>query len=520
MAMAHHVLFTDVLGDAGSRELYEFALGRRALFERSRTSPNRLYPDWRKSTVVYDRDLSGFAARIETEVRARVTTSLASLGMRPFAVGSLEIQLTHHDDGEYYHWHTDNGSHETSARALSFVYYFHALPKPFTGGELVLFGPQRSCTVVEPRNDSLVLFESGTKHEVRPICCPSRRFEDGRFTLNGWVRRDSARASDYFDAKIFSVPRRASRSAARASGGAAPAKAAPARASGGTGAIGEPADTAAHALALQELQSELFRQSQRARVVDVRHQISGDEFFEKYYFANRPVLLQGALRQSPAVRTWSPSFLAARHGAVPVTLTSGRASDPDYELNFAETVHTSTLRELVARLEAEPESNDYYLVARNLFFEQPALSSLRDDLCPPRELIEDGAQKPGAVKLWLGPRGTVTPLHHDEHSILFAQVFGSKRFKLIPPFNTPYLYLQRRYYSAVDPDNVDWGRHPEFRKASVAEVIVRPGDALFLPAGWWHWVQSLDVSISATFCSFRVPGQNNILRTPLAARAP
>jgi hypothetical protein len=40
--------------------------------------------------------------------------------------------------------------------------------------------------------------------------------------------------------------------------------------------------------------------------------------------------------------------------------------------------------------------------------------------------------RPGTAKLWIGPKGTVTPLHFDEHSILFAQVHGRKHSKLIP----------------------------------------------------------------------------------------
>jgi hypothetical protein len=42
-------------------------------------------------------------------------------------------------------------------------------------------------------------------------------------------------------------------------------------------------------------------------------------------------------------------------------------------------------------------------------------------------------------------------------------------------------------------------------------VVVEPGDGLFLPVGWWHWARALDVSISATFSSFRVDGRNTQL---------
>jgi ribosomal protein L16 Arg81 hydroxylase len=79
---------------------------------------------------------------------------------------------------------------------------------------------------------------------------------------------------------------------------------------------------------------------------------------------------------------------------------------------------------------------------------------------------------------------------------------------MIPSFDLPKIYNTDRYYSEVDPENVDVKKHPLFSKASFAHVILNPGDMLFIPAGWWHWVRSLDVSISVTFSNFAVKDYN------------
>jgi len=39
------------------------------------------------------------------------------------------------------------------------------------------------------------------------------------------------------------------------------------------------------------------------------------------------------------------------------------------------------------------------------------------------------------------------------------------------------------------------------------EVILNPGDAVFIPIAWWDRVESLDLSISTTFINFDLPSQ-------------
>lgn len=511
--MKSYVLFDNVLGQEISNAIYQLAIKKQELFSRSRTSPNREYPDWRKSFVLYDWELRPVLQYIEQEVRAKLPYAIANLGIPPFDVSTLEIQLTSHNDGEYYHWHTDSGTEETRARVVTFVYYFHRQPRQFSGGELVLYN-EAGGEEIEPVHDRLVMFNSRMKHEVKAVSCPSKQFEFSRFTLNGWVRRRSAVQADYFDAKIFTY--RGGRRTAPLRTPTAPVAAVEkqpvrhptgARLSNGNPGIG------ARAVDLLELYGNLFRQSRSSRSIDVHSQISAEEFYERYYFMNRPVLLKGVMSDSPAVRNWTPDFFAEHYGSILIELTADRDLDPEYEWRFDETVRSMTLREFVDRLQREPESNDYYLVARNMFFDQPALEHLRQDLQPPAGIINLNDYGPATMKLWFGPKGTLTPLHHDLHSILFAQVFGRKHVKLIAPFDTALVYPRKTFYSAVDPENVDAGRFPEFLKATVLDVIVEPGDLLLLPVGWWHWVRALDVSISATFSSF-TRGTNTVLRMP------
>jgi hypothetical protein len=54
----------------------------------------------------------------------------------------------------------------------------------------------------------------------------------------------------------------------------------------------------------------------------------------------------------------------------------------------------------------------------------------------------------------------------------------------------------------------------------VLDVVLEPGQLLFVPVGWWHWVQALEVSATVSFHHFAIPGQNHKMATPPAATPP
>lgn len=485
-----------VLGSRTNRELVRLAVDKHGQFRRSKTSSSPNYPGWRRSTVIYEDQLVDFEAMLKAKLLERLPEVLESLQLPRFDIANFELQLTSHNDGEYYKWHTDNSTPQTAARVVSFVYYFHENPKRYSGGELVLHPRDGKSLVVEPRNDSLVMFASHSRHEVRPVVCPTKKFEHGRFTLNGWIRRQSAaRSDDCFGYGIFApyAPRRAAAATAEN-----PASTSSTQAAVATSKLESLLDV--H-LRLQSTASD-------ARAIDTLPRITHRRFVDDYYARNRPFVLKGRLKSTKAVKAWSPRYFSGKFGDAELEITANRARDPLYERHFHDSVRRVSMREFCARLEKEPESNDFYLVARNFLFDVPGLAPLRAEVSPPREIVNADDLGRGTMKMWFGPKGTVTPLHHDEHSILFTQIHGRKQFKMIPSMALPRMYVQDRYYSAVDPEKPDPAIFPDFPFDAVRDVTLEPGDVLFIPVGWWHWVRSLDVSISVTYSSFRVPGRN------------
>ena len=110
-------------------------------------------------------------------------------------------------------------------------------------------------------------------------------------------------------------------------------------------------------------------------------------------------------------------------------------------------------------------------------------------------------RKMGPPRFWIGPARTVTPLHCDYDDNLFAQLWGRKRIFLAPPHHDEFLYPREAnpllFGSPVDPEAPDFERFPLARQAALVELIVEPGDMLYVPAGWYHQVRALSFSLSS-----------------------
>ncbi|XP_017565014.1 HSPB1-associated protein 1 homolog isoform X3 [Pygocentrus nattereri] len=101
--------------------------------------------------------------------------------------------------------------------------------------------------------------------------------------------------------------------------------------------------------------------------------------------------------------------------------------------------------------------------------------------------------------LWIGTNGANTPCHLDSYGCnLVFQVQGRKRWHLFPPEDAECLYPTRIPYeessvfSKVSVIKPDLCIFPAFRRARAHVVTLQPGQVLFVPRHWWHYVESID----------------------------
>ena len=56
-------------------------------------------------------------------------------------------------------------------------------------------------------------------------------------------------------------------------------------------------------------------------------------------------------------------------------------------------------------------------------------------------------------------------------------------------------------FSPVDCERVDDAAFPAFAEAQKrgTQVVLGPGETLFIPRGWWHYARALEPSFSVNF---------------------
>ena len=240
--------------------------------------------------------------------------------------------------------------------------------------------------------------------------------------------------------------------------------------------------------------------------VEKRSRVPIGEFLDRYVFGSRPLVLTDVARDWPALKRWSPQDLSERFGHLQVDIQAERSADPNYEVNKMSHRRTVRLADFVTQVLAGGATNDYYLTANNEVLRRPEFAPILADIGTLPDFC-DPAQLAQRASFWFGPAGTVTPLHHDTLMLCHTQIVGRKRWRFISPLQTPLLYNSFEVYSPIDIDQPDLNRYPLFAQAQVLEVIVEPGETVFLPLGWWHQVTALDVSLSFSYSNLAVPNQ-------------
>ncbi len=245
---------------------------------------------------------------------------------------------------------------------------------------------------------------------------------------------------------------------------------------------------------------EALAQKSELPQIDEVTELDEAEFLAHYYYRNRAVVIRKGAIEWPAVKQWNMDFLRENHGSDLIEFMRGK------RYTEASERVVSTLTAFIDTIRMHDIKNDEYLVATNFAFKSPLRARLQD--CMPLPFLRSiDVSDPSVARLWLGPRGTITPLHYDVKNVVFVQISGSKRFMMAPAYELYKLDAQTgSVFSNVDPVSIDHAAQRTASPVSWITLDIEPGDILFIPIGWWHWVYALSESISLNFADFPIQG--------------
>ncbi len=277
--------------------------------------------------------------------------------------------------------------------------------------------------------------------------------------------------------------------------------------------LAPPPVTAASDLAVRQLHKRewLLEALERQRLLsptgttlERRAGLSREEFLDRYYAPARPVILVGEMTNWPALTRWTPAYLAATVGTEIVEFQAGRAADRDFEVNKDAHRREAPFNAFIDLITGPGVPNDTYLTAFNSARNEAALAVLRRDQGFLDKFLSRDAPQPDGM-MWIGPAGTLTALHHDLTNNLIAQIVGRKHVKLLPASEVGRLYNHTHVFSEI-PDleapNLDLARFPRLNGARAYDILLEPGEILFVPLGWWHQVRAHDFSVTLTYTNF------------------
>lgn len=247
-----------------------------------------------------------------------------------------------------------------------------------------------------------------------------------------------------------------------------------------------------------------------------------DEFTARYEIPNKPVVVTKAVDHWTALQKWSPAYLASLEKE-PQLFRATSATAP-LAANF-------TLEGYFQYAQQSQEEAPLYLFERDFAAKIPALEN---DYDVPRYFRDDEGSAPSSEEekekktdlfsvlgkdarpdyRWLicGPKksGSIFHIDPNQTNAWNVSVQGRKKWIFYPPSVPPPGVI-----SSVDGADVTvpicigewllsfWDQHLEERKQAdrslrPLEVIVNPGDVIFVPHGYWHMVINLDDCIALT----------------------
>ncbi|CAK0820863.1 unnamed protein product [Prorocentrum cordatum] len=262
-----------------------------------------------------------------------------------------------------------------------------------------------------------------------------------------------------------------------------------------------------------------------ARSVDKLRGVTETEMTARFA-SSRPVVLLDAQEAWPAREKWTFDWLAQHFGDEEMPCSD---LAPFFKWCDRQAIRTAMvpIREFVRYAQGRPsalrgmqrsDEQVFYANGWAPFAEHPhLLEDVSDRLYCVQDRVPRGNGPAGEfnnslTKVFFGPAGTVSRLHHDTFAthVWLSQIRGRKQFIVYPPEETPRTCTAsrtRRWTAGPDqplrPVRPGLRHVPEGpQRDALQDVVVEEGETVILPSRWFHWAKSLTPSITLMRTNF------------------
>jgi ribosomal protein L16 Arg81 hydroxylase len=226
-------------------------------------------------------------------------------------------------------------------------------------------------------------------------------------------------------------------------------------------------------------------------------QITKEAFIKNHYKPQRPVLIESLTKDWDAYHKWNLEYIQslAEEQVVPLynnQVTKGKQKS-------AEPATHMKLYDYIEILKTKPTD------LRIFFFDvMKKMPRLINDFKYPDIGMKFFKRLP---VLFFGSKGSQVLAHYDMDlaDLIHVHFHGTKRVTMFSPDQTKFLYkipFAVHNMEDIDMANPDFEKYPALKNVEGIQVEMKHGDTLYIPSGYWHFVEYLDAGFSMTLRAF------------------